>query len=65
MASKRGGEEDDLALVAKRQRTDGGVVVPVGNTSSQANNQLAVTTEVSDLRFFSPNIIQSSLSHPF
>ena len=46
MATKRGGEEDELALVAKRQRTDGGAIVPVGSSSSQPNNQLAVTVEV-------------------
>lgn len=46
MAAKRAGDEDDLALIAKRQRIDGGAIVPVGNASSQPNNQLSVTSEV-------------------
>lgn len=45
MAAKRAGDEDDLALVAKRQRTEGGAIVPVGTGSSQPNNQLGVTSE--------------------
>lgn len=46
MAAKRAGEEDDLALVAKRPRTDEGALVLVGNSSSQPKNQLGVTLEV-------------------
>lgn len=44
MVAKRPGDEDDSALIAKRQRTDGGAIVPVGNPSSQPNNQLSVTS---------------------
>lgn len=48
MAAKREGEENDLALVTKRQRTDERAIVPVGGSalSSNANNQLSVTVEV-------------------
>lgn len=46
MAAKREGEVDDLALVSKRQRTDGGSLVPVRSPASQAGNQLSTTVEV-------------------
>lgn len=52
MAAKRAGDEDDLALVAKRQRTDGGAIVPVGNASAQPSNQLGVTSEVCSILCF-------------
>lgn len=51
MAAKRPGDEDDLALIAKRQRTDGAAIVSVGNSSSQPNNQLSVTNEVCNIQF--------------
>lgn len=46
MAAKRAGEEEDLALVAKRQRTDEGALIPTGMAPAQPKNQLGFTLDV-------------------